>query len=193
MQEISLEQLKQLLPGKLQENDDKFADDLSFRDLCKEYGKIQIRSVNVKHAYDRFVREILFGRKSIKFVGDGSSRSAFACVGGKCLKVAKYESGIAQNKQEEKHTARHWWKRGYDCFAETYGHNEDYALLLAECCSKIKSQEELANAFGIDESAFTAAIRTVAKEKNHDIGKSATSLRTECAVWKKSGGSENGL
>lgn len=42
MQEISLEQLKKLLPGKLQESDNKVVDGVSFKVLCDEYRKIQI-------------------------------------------------------------------------------------------------------------------------------------------------------
>ena len=95
MQEISLEQLKNLLPGKLQESDDEVADGVSFKALCKEYKNIREQSLDVKHAYDVFVHKVLSKYKPIKFVGDGSSRSAFACIGGKCIKVAKYESGIA--------------------------------------------------------------------------------------------------
>jgi hypothetical protein len=95
MQEISLEQLKKLLPGKLQESDNKVVDDVSFKDLCDEYRKIQVWSVSIKHAYDTFVSKILSKYEPIKFVGDGSSRSAFACIGGKCIKVAKSQAGVA--------------------------------------------------------------------------------------------------
>ena len=40
--------------------------------------------------------EYLVGKcPPIKLVGDGSSRTAYACLGGKCLKVAKSFAGIA--------------------------------------------------------------------------------------------------
>lgn len=95
MQEISLEQLKKLLPGKLQESDNEVVDGVSFKNLCDEYRKIQVWSVSIKHAYDAFVNKILSKYEPIKFVGDGSSRSAFACIGGKCIKVAKSQAGVA--------------------------------------------------------------------------------------------------
>lgn len=95
MQEISLEQLKKLLPGKLQESDNEVVDGVSFKNLCDEYRKIQVWSVSIKHAYDAFVSKILSKYEPIKFVGDGSSRSAFACIGGKCIKVAKSQAGVA--------------------------------------------------------------------------------------------------
>jgi len=95
MQEISLEQLRKLLPGKLQESDNKVVDGVSFKNLCDEYRKIQVWSVSIKHAYDMFVSKILSKYEPIKFVGDGSSRSAFACIGGKCIKVAKSQAGVA--------------------------------------------------------------------------------------------------
>lgn len=68
---------------------------MSFKDLCNEYRKIQVWSVSIKHAYDTFVSKILSKYEPIKFVGDGSSRSAFACIGGKCIKVAKSQAGVA--------------------------------------------------------------------------------------------------
>jgi len=97
-------------------------------------------SVSVKSAYDFFVQKVLSQSKNdIKFVGTGSSRTAFACIGGKCLKLAKVFAGVEQNKQEEKHTMQHWWKKSYECFAMTYGHNAGHEMLLSECCARMSS------------------------------------------------------
>lgn len=38
----------------------------------------------------------------MRYIDEGSSRAAYACSGGKCLKVAVNKAGIAQNKQEIK-------------------------------------------------------------------------------------------
>ena len=95
MQEISLEQLKKLLPGKLQESGNTVVDGVSFKALCKEYKNIREQSLDIKHVYDVFVHKVLSRYEPIKFVGDGSSRSAFACIGGKCIKVAKSQAGVA--------------------------------------------------------------------------------------------------
>ena len=95
MQEISLEQLKKLLPGKIQENDHEVAEGLSFKYLCKKYAEVLKWSSSIRQAYSIFADEVLSKCKSIKFVGDGSSRATFACIGGKCVKIAKYQSGVA--------------------------------------------------------------------------------------------------
>lgn len=188
MLEISLDQLKQLLPGKLQESDYEIANGMSFKALCRKYQSVLVSSVSIKTAYDFFVQNVLSKYECIKLVGEGSSRTAFACIGGKCIKVAKVFAGVAQNKQEEKHTAQHWWKRNYDCFVRTYDHNEGYELLLSECCARFKNNKDFVAAFGLkDEASLKAAIRAVAQEKNHDIGKTATDLRIKCSTWRQSG------
>lgn len=194
MQEISLEQLKQLLPGRLRESDGEVADGTRFKDLCEEYRKIQLLSASINRAYTTFVYKILSRYEPIKFVGDGSSRAAFACVGGKCIKVAKNSAGVAQNKQENRNTANHWWRRGYSCFAKTYEHSGDFALLLSECCSHIDSDQRLAEALGMDDEPMLAAvIWAVAEEKSHNVRKTAMNLRTKCTTWRKSGGAVNGI
>lgn len=53
----------------------------------------------------------------IELVGKGSSRTAYACIGGKCLKVAYSDAGVAQNKHEYKTTAKGMFKKSYECFA----------------------------------------------------------------------------
>ena len=165
-----------------------------FKALCKKYSDTLKQYKDVKWTYDIFVRDVLSKYDQIKLVGDGSSRTAFACIGGKCIKVAKFKSGIAQNAQEEKHTARHWWKRTYDCFARTYRRSEGYELLLSECCSRMADEQSLADALETNDiSVFTAAIWSIASEKTHDVRKSAENLRAKCAIWRKDGGAVNGV
>ena len=191
MLEISLDQLKQLIPGKLQESGYEVADGVSFKTLCRKYQSALVNSVSVKSAYDFFVQKVLSGYESIKLVGDGPVRTAFACVGGKCIKVIKAFAGVAQNRQEEKRTSRHWWKRKYDCFVRTYDHNEGYELLLSECCARLKNGKDLVDAFGFgDEASLTAAVYAVAQEKSHDIGKTAAALRVKCAEYREAGDDE---
>lgn len=81
----------------------------------------------------------------IRFVGEGSSRSAFACDGGKCLKVAMNKKGVLQNSAEVKNCIQ---DTRYSCFAEIYGHDQDNFTLLTECCAKITA-EQLAKEFGV--------------------------------------------
>ena len=110
------------------------------------------------------------------------------------MKLAKIFAGVEQNKQEEKHTMQHWWKKSYECFAMTYGHNAGHEMLLSECCARMKNDQDLAAALGLeDKLSLVFAVWAVAHEKSHDIGKSATSLRERCATWQKSGGSLNGI
>lgn len=42
----------------------------------------------------------------IEYIGEGSSRAAYALDGGLCLKIAMSEAGVAQNKAEAKNTEK---------------------------------------------------------------------------------------
>lgn len=76
----------------------------------------------------------------IELIGKGSSRYAFACGGGKCLKVAYNDAGINQNKAEYENTALPK-SLGYAIFARTFDRADDNSSLLTECCSKLTIQE----------------------------------------------------
>lgn len=124
----------------------------------------------------------------IKLVGVGSSRTAYACLGGKCLKVARSERGVAQNAHEEKLTKRRWWSRGWDCFAQTYAASNDHALLLTECCAKIESERQLAEAFGMgDFEVFLAVVKAAGDGRKHDLPSAARYLKDTAADLRRKG------
>lgn len=76
----------------------------------------------------------------IKYVGEGSSRAAYACSGGKCLKVAMTDAGIDQNKQEIRNVPV--GQAEYSCFPQNYAYDEKYyGSILTECCSKIEWED----------------------------------------------------
>ena len=168
MQLVTLEDLEKLA-APLQESDDVLAPSMSFRDVCKEYEKCRKSAVASgkadwrNDAYEDINSSYLCKKcPPIELVGSGSSRVAYACIGGKCLKVAKSDAGAAQSKQEWKYTKRHWWSRGWSCFVQTYGANRDFGLLMSECCAKVESTKQFADAFGISSrDAFNAVVKAV--------------------------------
>ncbi len=115
----------------------------------------------------------------IMLVGKGSSRVAYACIGGKCIKIAVNEAGVAQNKQEYKHTKKHLLKKQYDCFVHTYGSNgNDYGIILAECCAPCKKPEQLAEALGVSSvDVLRAIVAEVSKAEKYNVAMAATSLK----------------
>lgn len=132
MQLVTLEDLKKLAQADSiseSEASDNLGFGVSFKDICKKYAaeksslEAHTGDYYFKHNWPNMLSKWLNEKvlpplcPPIKLVGVGSSRTAYACLGGKCLKVAHNESGIAQNKQEEKSTKKHWWSRGYSCFA----------------------------------------------------------------------------
>ena len=179
MQKVSLEVLQKLLPpGGLAESDQDLAPGVSFGRLCREYDEISRKSGTAQDAYGLFTRRLEDLCPPIMFVGDGSSRAAFICQGGFCLKVAKNSAGVAQNRQEEKHTANRWWRRSFDCFVRTYGHSRSYGLLLSECCAPVESESELARALGApDRLAMFEAVFALAHGEGHDIASAVGRLR----------------
>lgn len=54
----------------------------------------------IHYAHEMVLKKFLKGNSMVKYVGAGSSRTAFALAGGKCLKIANSKKGVAQNKQE---------------------------------------------------------------------------------------------
>lgn len=197
MQEISLENLKKLLPNNqvdeslfnsVQQED--LGNGLKFKDVCNAYDK-QLDQLEYKsgeygtarlrpQVYNYMNTQVLNKYcPPIVLVGKGSSRAAYACIGGKCIKIAMNAAGVAQNKQEQKHTKKHWIKKQYDCFIHTYGSNgNDYGVILVECCSPCKRPNQLAEAFGMSNiDVFKAIVAEVAKTKKYDIDAATESLK----------------
>lgn len=73
-------------------------------------------------------------KNAIKYVGQGSSRLVFAMANGTALKLAKTESGIAQNKQEAKLCMNSMLK--YEIFPDFYSADTKHWLALnCELCA----------------------------------------------------------
>ena len=198
MQEISLENLKKLLPGpRMDESlfDSARTEDigggLRFKDICdaydrqmdrleREHGEYGVDSLRPQ-AYEYINGRLAGYCPPIVLAGKGSSRAAYACVGGKCVKVAVNAAGVAQNRQELKHTKKSWLKRRYGCFVRTYGSNgSDCGVILSECCAPCESPGQLAQAFGLSGvDAFKTAVIEVAKAEKHDVRAAAADLRKQ--------------
>lgn len=192
MQLVSLSDLKKLASQSISESTstDVIGYGLSFKDVSRVYAQ-QKSTVEDKLGKEYFQKNWPLAMSSwmkltylvdkcppITLVGDGSSRTAYACLGGKCLKVAKNLAGVAQNKQEEKHTKKRWWSNGYRCFAQTYGSSKDYGLLLSECCAKVESDQHLVESFGMDSiDVFRAVIKAVGDDKKHDVSSASSTLK----------------
>lgn len=197
MQFVTLEDLKKLIKlSQSIKNESKQTEilglGLTFKDVCDAYENCQkqidfLNTSKVQQLYIWLKESYLKDKcPPIVLVGVGSSRTAYACLGGKCLKVAMNNAGIAQNKQEWENTAKkHWWTTTYDCFAHTYAANKDFTLLLSECCARIDSQEQLAKAFDISNIiAFNAIVDAICKDKKHNASSASTSLKKKAIELK---------
>jgi hypothetical protein len=197
MQEISLKNLKRLLPAEQVDESlfnsagrEDIGGGLKFKDVCDaydrqmdrleyengEYGTKRLRP----QAYNYMNAQVLSKHcPPIVLVGKGSSRAAYACIGGKCIKMAMNAAGVAQNRQEWKHTAKHWLKRQYECFVHTYGSNgNDYGVILAECCSPCKTSDQLAEALGVsDLDVFKNIVVEVSKAEKCDVAAATANLK----------------
>lgn len=218
MQVVTLDELKMLLPeGASQQVDESFffkgglesaqlGPNLSFKDICRAYSSMKQHADDLlaatgtsKKAWRGIVHDQLRDHylKSkcppIKLVGSGSSRTAYACLGGMCLKVAKSEAGAAQSQQELKHTKKRWWKPMVECFVQSYGATKDYGLLLTECCAKIDTGDKLAEllGFGGNEDILKGAIKSLGLSRKLELGEAAEDLRSMAKQWRNDG--ENGF
>lgn len=199
MQLVLLDDLKKLQTTQLSESGakDLIGPGFSFKDVCKEYGRQKSKFQNqfgsqsnqmyCHQLHDWLKKDYLKGKcPPIVLVGQGSSRTAYACLGGKCLKVAKNEAGAAQNKHEQKHTQRHWWTSNYSCFVGTYGASHDFGLLLSECCSRIDSLQQFIDAFNMEDiDVFRAVVKAVCDNKTHDVSSASISLKSMAADYRK--------
>ena len=212
MQIVTLEDLKQLLPDGQQMSESFFffnnienvqlGQDFSFKDICKTYIGMKQHATELlqatgttKKAWRGMVHDQLrdhYLKKKcppIKLVGSGSSRTAYACLGGMCLKVAKSEAGAAQSQQELKHTKKRWWKPNVECFIQSYGATKDYGLLLTECCAKIEDDNKLAELLGFtaNEDVLRGAMKTLCQTKKLDFEEAIDDLRTKTKHWRHDG------
>lgn len=202
MQLVSLDDLKKLQTADLSERaeDSQIGPEFSFSDICYIYKtKKNDFKKSLAHNFDNRWRRMacewlktnyLESRcPPIKLVGVGSSRIVYACLGGKCLKVAVNDAGAAQNKQEQKHTQRkHWWSTSYACFANTYAANDDFGLLLSECCARVEDIQQFLDAFGIDDiDVFRAVVKAICDAKRHDASSASGSLKMMATDYRHRG------
>ena len=203
MQLISLDDLKKLQDSTLSESivNDQIGPGFSFNDTCKAYAN-QKPKIEAKLGHEYFKNNwplpmstwlkssYLSGKcPPIKLVGTGSSRTAYACLGGKCLKVAYSLAGVAQNIQEQKYSQKkHWWSTAYSCFAQTYGSNDDHGLLLTECCAHVEEPSQLADAFGMDDiDVLRAIVKAICDDKGYDMSSAFSNLKTMATDYRHKG------
>jgi len=90
--------------------------------------------------FQNFKKEL----KSLPLIGKGTSRKVYDLGNGTVAKVATNVKGIAQNKQEteiyEEDSSDYY---SLKLFAIVYDHNENYSIIIAEKCIKIKSIKQL--------------------------------------------------
>lgn len=106
MQTVDRKTLEQLAKKQAIVEAEKF----SYEDFVRQWRKTFIETSELLKSEDRslvrtchLMRRVL--KKSsppIRFAGEGSSRAAYVCDGGRCLKVAKSRKGVMQNRVEAK-------------------------------------------------------------------------------------------
>lgn len=161
MQLIPLNQLKELAAkGKsLSEAESKrFSYDEFKREYSKTYDFItKSGSEDPEQATYKILLEgwIKDHCPPIELIGEGSSRGAFACGDGKCLKIAMNDAGLKQNESEAKNTMFDSLE-SYSIFAQTYDKADRCTSLLTECCSKI-TLKDWQKMWNIDDNTFSQA------------------------------------
>ncbi len=94
MLKVKLDDLKKLLPGSVSEGvENNDLGGLSFKDACTVWRE-GLKNNVVAQTYSHFVKAMADKCPPIMLVGEGSSRTAFACIGGLCMKAAKKEAGV---------------------------------------------------------------------------------------------------
>lgn len=157
MQFIPLEQLKQLASDSILHESD--AKSFSYDEFKQEYEKTLdfMKNAGSEEPIEATYKILLYGWLKdhcppIKLIGQGSSRAAFGCSDGICLKIAINHFGTVQNLNEAINTMDSKTK-GYLCFAQTYEKSNDNTSLLTECCSSI-TPYQWQEMWEIDDNSF---------------------------------------
>lgn len=157
MEWVPLEELKALAASSSSMFEVEKTRDINYKQFKTEYAKVYNAALSkyskrkTQSAMDSLLKGVFASLKKswlkknappIEFIAEGSSRAAFRCGGGKCLKIAKNAAGIAQNKQEVKNIGRNEKTSKYECFVKNYDYDaKTKCSLLTECCAKIKSKD----------------------------------------------------
>lgn len=126
----------------------------------------------LKETYNEMYDVMKSYHPPIRYVGQGSSRCAYACDGGKCIKGVMNARGVKQNKVEVRNTYNSGNSPKYSCFAQIYGHDSDYFTILTECCAEAKETDLQkafhdilhATSYGICLSQFFPLLRQLVNE-----------------------------
>lgn len=98
--------------------------------------------------------EVHYAEQMLPLIGDGSSRITFALSGGKVLKIAKGEAGIAQNQEE----VSFFEKSGRnDIFTKVYESDKDFKWIIAELVKPLDTQnvgQTLTDLVGMSSDTF---------------------------------------
>lgn len=203
MQVVSYSDLQKLVDPQHQDSlaesfffgrqNSEIAPGFSFKDVCKQYENHQkeilthasqadFKQASLDEMMHSWLKDSILKKHCppIKLVGIGSSRTVYACLGGKCLKVAQSAAGRAQNKQEAKTTSKSIFKKVPECFVQTYASSKKHELLLSECCALVDNDADLAKALGAANiEIFQEAIRALCTEKDLDATKAISKLFDE--------------
>ena len=142
MQLISLDKLEELVNAV--DTVESASTQFKFDDVVAQL-RSSLKKTNITKAYNALKKTYLKQHcPPIKYIAEGSSRAAYACNGGKCLKNAMTNAGIAQNKQEFKNMSDPKWI----CFTQIYDADKNsFSAILTECCAKMKDAD-FKKAFG---------------------------------------------
>ena len=133
---VSYEQLVELAKKPLVEAEGENF----FKEFSEEYKRVRTspEGNSVYKAYQHLKKNFLKQHcPPIEFIGEGSSRAAYALDGGLCLKIAKKPAGVAQNKAEAYNC-----KLENICFPQFYNQCNGYAAILVECISPCHEEDE---------------------------------------------------
>lgn len=111
----------------------------------------------------------LYEYKYISYVGSGSSRTAFILNDGRCLKVAKNQKGLAQNKAEYEATVKLNGNGKYTCFSQIYAADtETWKSMIVEAATEVYA-EDFEALLQFDEQ-FDSVEDQMAHHRNIDAG-----------------------
>lgn len=91
--------------------------------------------------------------EALELIGEGSTRKVYAINSKLCVKVAKSEAGICQNKAEIKN-----FTRGLKCFPKLDSYESNYEAIVVQrvvpCNRMEKAEATVAKLFGADRKLF---------------------------------------